>query len=94
MKTLLAIIFIGIICSGCATSTTILTGRQNGRFSIQPGLYPATRLDAGCLSYVPTAWKEESKLEVIVEVPFILIDFPFSLTFDTLLFPYDFLSTR
>jgi len=87
MKSILAIILIGFICSGCATALSrayIASG-----YSDSLGIYPATKMDTEALMYFPQAWKEESKLECLFECPFILLDYPFSLTFDTLFLPFD-----
>lgn len=92
---LLVIAFIYIeICTGCATSWTFVAGRQIGPFSLKEGCYPATRLDAEALGGLPAAWCEDSKAELMLEIPFVLIDFPFSIVFDTLLLPYDLLQSR
>ena len=91
MRSLLFILLV-LFLSGCATSLTIYVGRQNERYSLSEGIYPATKLDAMVLSYAPEAWRNESKLECIVETPLIVLDLPFSLVFDTLLLPYDLIS--
>ena len=78
---------VSLLLSGCATSFIRLYAVSG--WSDKQGIYPATKLDAELLAYVPDAWKEESKFDIILEVPFVLLDFPFSLTFDTLLLPYD-----
>ena len=73
--------------SGCAT---VITRAYMSDGYASPGcVYPATRMDICVLTAVPRAWRDSSVLEVITAVPCVLLDLPLSLTFDTLLLPYD-----
>ena len=81
-------IVFAVTLSGCSTVITRLYMASG--YSDIKGIYPATRENTKMLSYTPKIW-EESKIDCILSVPFVLLDYPFSLTFDTLLLPYDLL---
>ena len=75
--------------SGCATT---------GRFVLSDmgyhGVYPATKLDTFALQQTPDAWRHSEYVLCCVMVPVFIMDYPFSLVFDTLLLPYDLINRR
>lgn len=64
-----------LACSGCAT----YFARDSSNLLHKEGIYPATRLDLKPF--------EDNLYELF---PFTIVDIPFSLVFDTLMFPYDY----
>lgn len=72
-------------CVGCAT----IVAREQGKIDVfsKTGVYPATRLDFDILD--PDAIKLHPGWSFVI-VPLVIIDLPFSFTFDTLLFPYEY----
>ena len=78
-----------LLC-GYATSWTFILGRHE---TIQ-GVYPATKFDTEAIRGLPTVWNEKDYLNAIITTPVIILDYPFSLVFDTLLLPYDLFTLR
>ena len=77
--------------SGCATGMLFEFGRHN----CSDGIYPATRMDTEFFtSDFSKRWNNGEKLDALLTSPIVLLDYPFSLTFDTLLLPYDMFELR
>ena len=78
-------ILAAVIClSGCATV---------GRFVLSDmgyhGIYQATKLDTFALQNAPDAWRAGEYFQCCIMTPVFVLDYPFSIVFDTLLLPYD-----
>ena len=79
---ILCIALIYCISSGC--TTLVVRSYDSSGFLHFPGIYPATRFDA---EIIGSFTKSSSHALVAAGA---VIDTPFSLTFDTLLVPYDY----
>ncbi len=83
-KTIIIIfIILMLFCTGCGTIIA------RGTMLHPPGLYPATKFDIGLSrdTYEHVTYTHD--YVYILTIPVLLIDFPISIIFDTLLLPID-----
>lgn len=82
---LLGLLCLSVVTSGCATVVG-RAGIDAGYFDRGP--YPATKLDAQAIYALCTLGVEDTPFAVLL-VPFVVLDVPVSVIFDTILLPWD-----